>query len=184
MQNIPNSAVILAIVLNGLIFIIYLILKNNGERGGLFNGAIFSNPIKLFRLAKRTENKGIKITYFSMVFAIPILTILFIFSAYNQMSEFKNRDECINQEYFINREWKGVVIEKFLDKKNHNSPNIKIQNGNGIETIQNGFLFYHNKNYEFIEVGDSISKIRGKLTVQLFNPKGVVELEPDFDCEK
>ena len=94
MQNNPNPAVILAVVLNGLIFIIYLILKYNGEKGKFLNGAVFSNPIKLFRLAKRTENKGIKLTYFLLVFSIPILTILFVFTAFNQMSEFMNRDEC------------------------------------------------------------------------------------------
>ena len=103
-----NPTVILAIVLNGLIFIIYLILKNNGEKGSLFNGAILNNPIKLFRLANRTENKGIKFTYFLLVFAVPILTILFGFSAFNQISEFGKRDECKYEEYFMNLEWNGM----------------------------------------------------------------------------
>ena len=183
MQNIPNPAVILAIVLNGLIFIIYLILKNNGEKGSFFNGAIFNNPIKLFRLAKRTENKGIKFTYFSLVFAVPILAILFAFTAFTQMSEFMNRDECEYQEYFRNREWNGKIVDKYLDKENHAYQTISIKNDSGIYKIQDGILSDFN-NYELIEIGDSISKTKGELKAQLYKRNGEMELKSDFDCEK
>ena len=183
MQNNLNPAVILAIVLNGLIFIIYPILKYNGEKGSFFNGAVFSNPVKLFRLAKRTENKGIKLTYFLLVFAIPILTILFTFAAFNQMSEFMNRDECEYQEYFRNREWNGKIVDKYLDKKNHGYQTISIKNDNGIYIIQNGILAEFN-NYELIQIGDSISKIKGELTAHLYKPNGEKELKSNFDCRK
>ncbi|MBO0323048.1 hypothetical protein J0X14_12135 [Muricauda sp. CAU 1633] len=183
MQNIPNPAVILAIVLNGLIFIIYLILKNNGEKGRLFSGAVFTNPIKLFRLAKRTENNGIKFIYFSLVFAIPILTVLFVFSAFTQMSEFINHDECEYQEYFRNREWNGKIVDKYLDEENHLYQTISIKNDSGIYKIQDGILSDYN-NYELIEIGDSISKTKGELTAKLYKPNKKTELKSDFDCEK
>ena len=180
-----NPAVILAIVINGLIFIIYLILKNNGEKGSIFNGAVFSNPIKLFGLAKRTENKGIKFTYFLLVFSIPILTILFVYAAFTQMSEFMNRDECEYQEYFKKREWNGKIVDKYLDKENHAYQTISIENEKGIFKIQDGVLSEFN-NYELIQIGDSISKNKGELTAKLYKPNGKteLELESDFDCGK
>ena len=183
MQIDPNPAVILAVVLNGLIFIIYLILKYNGEKGSIFNGAVFSNPIKLFRLAKRTENKGIKFTYFLLVFSIPILTILFAYSAFTQMSEFMNRSECEYREYFKNREWNGKIVDKYLDKENHAYQTISIENENGGFKIQDGILSEFN-NYELIEIGDSISKTKGKLTAELYKLNRKTELKTDFDCEK
>ena len=183
MQNSPNPAVILAVVLNVLIFIIYLILKNNGEKGSIFNGAVFSNPIKLFGLAKRTENKGIKFIYFLLVFSIPILTILFVHTAFTQMSEFMNRDECEYQEYFRNREWNGKIVDKYLDKENHAYQTISIENEKGIFKIQDAILSEFN-NYELIEIGDSISKTKGKLTANLYKLNGKTELKSDFDCEE
>lgn len=183
MQETPNTAVILAVVLNGLIFIIYLILKNNGEKGSFLNGAVFSNPIKLFRIAKRTENKEIKFTYFALVFSIPILTVLFVYSAYKQMSEFINRDECEYQKHFSNREWNGKIVDKYLDKENHAYQTISIENENGIFKIQDGILSEFN-NYELIEIGDSISKIKGELTANLYKLNGKIELKSNFDCEK
>ncbi|WP_299112204.1 hypothetical protein [uncultured Winogradskyella sp.] len=178
-----NPAVILAIVLNGLIFIIYLILKNNGEKGNLFNGAIFNNPIKLFQLANRTENKGIKFTYFLLVFAVPVLTILFGFTAFNQISEFGKRDECKYEEYFANREWNGKIIEKYLDKENHAYPTLKIKNENGIYIIQDGILSEFN-NFELIKTGDSISKMKGELIIHLYKASGKSELKTKINCEK
>ena len=183
MKNNLNLAIILAGAINGLIFIIYLILKYNGEKGSFFNGAVFSNPIKLLRLAKRTENKGIKLTYFLLVSAIPVLTILFAFTVFNKMSEFMNRDECEYQEYFRNREWNGKIVDKYLDKENHAYQTISIKNNNGIYKIQNGILSEFN-NYELIQIGDSISKVKGELKAHLFKPNREMELKSDFDCGK
>ncbi|WP_117880359.1 hypothetical protein [Aureibaculum luteum] len=183
MQNTPNPAVILAIVLNGLIFVIYLILKNNGEKGSFFNGAILKNPIKLFRLANRTENKGIKFTYFSLVFAVPVLTILFAFTAFTRISEFGKSDECEYEEYFRSREWNGKIVDKYLDKENHGYLTISIKNQKGIYIIQDEILYEFN-NYELIEIGDSISKTKGELIAHLYKPNGETELKSDFNCGK
>jgi hypothetical protein len=178
-----NPTIILAIILNGLIFIIYLILKNNGEKGNLFNGAIFNNPIKLFRLANRTENNGIKFTYYLLVFAVPILTILFGSTAFKQISEFGKRDDCKYEKYFMNREWNGKIIEKYLDKENHAYQTLKIKNENGIYIIQDGILSEFD-NYELIKIGDSISKIKGELIIHLYKTNGETELKTNINCEK
>ena len=62
---------------------------------------------------------GRKFAYFSLVFVISILIVLFAFTAFTQMYEFINRDECEYQEYFKNREWNGKIVDKYLDKENH-----------------------------------------------------------------
>lgn len=183
MQENPNQPVILATVLFGLIFLTYLILKNNGEKGSLFNGAIFNNPINLFRLAKRTKNKRKKYMYFTLVFAIPILSIFFVISAYTRMSEFINRDECEYQKNFKNSEWNGKINDKYLDSANHSYPTISVKNDNEVFKIQAGILYDFN-NFEHIQIGDSISKIKGELITHLYTSEGETELKSDFDCKK
>jgi hypothetical protein len=183
MQNTSNTAVILAIILNGIIFIIYLILKNNGEKGSSITGAIFNNPIKLFQLANRTENKGEKITYLLLVFTVPILSVFFVYESYKRISKFGEIDECKYQEYFKKREWYGEIVDKYLDKENHAYQTISIKNENGVYKIQDGILSDFN-NYELIEIGDSISKNKGELKANLYKSNEKTELKSDFDCGK
>ncbi len=182
MQNVPNPAVLLAVILNVLIFIIYIILKNRGEKASLIYGAIFSNPIKLYQLAKRTENRGKKITYFILVFSIPILLPLFAYAAITQMSKSTARIECQYRDYFKNREWNGIVVNKYLDEENHNYKTIGVENDERTYKIQ-GLILSEFNNYQLIQIGDSISKIKGELILHLYRSNEAIELKSDFDCE-
>ena len=182
MQNIPNPAVIFAAILIAVIFIIYLILKYQGEEASFLNGAIFRNPAKLFQLAKRTENKVQKVIYFALVFSIPILSSLFVYTAYTQMSNSTSSIKCEYQEYFKNREWNGNIVNKYLDKENHAYRTISVESDDRTYKIQ-GQILSESNNYELIQIGDSISKIKGETIVHLYKAGGEFELKLDFDCD-
>jgi hypothetical protein len=81
--------VTLALFINGILLVMYFILKRNGEKGSFYWAPIV-NPIMLFRLAKRTKNIGLKLVYLVMVFSIPILVVLFVKAAYKEMSHLVN----------------------------------------------------------------------------------------------
>ena len=183
MQNIPNPAVILVVILNVLIFITYLILKNSGEKASLINGAFFRNPIKLYQLAKRTESIGKKISYFTLIFSMPIMLALFLYAAGTQIFKSTNRIKCEYQEYFKNREWNGIVVNRYLDEENHDFKTISVENDDRAYKIQGQILSEFN-NYDLIQVGDSISKIKGELMVHLYKSTEEIELKLEFDCEK
>ncbi|TMM57857.1 hypothetical protein FEE95_00030 [Maribacter algarum] len=87
MQSLPNPAVNLAIILNAILLVMYIILKNNGEEGSVLFAPVV-NPIELFKLARRTKNKGLKWLCFILVLTFPILLILFVIAAYHEMSKF------------------------------------------------------------------------------------------------
>ena len=182
MQSIPGPATILAILLCLLILVIYVILKHNGIKASIVNGALFANPIKLLQLAKSTENKGEKITYFGLVILMPILFVSFAYSAINQITFSTHGIKCEYQEYFKNREWHGKIVDKYLDEENYNFRTISVQNDNKTHKIQGQILSEFN-NFERIQIGDSVAKKKGEIKLHLFKSDEEIELKMDFDCD-
>lgn len=75
----------------------------------------------------------------------------------------------------VEQSYKGVIKEKYVDKMNHNSPMIKFTNGESIGI--NGF--FRGK----MQVGDSISKVRGDSVIQVFRngEKIILEIAPFYE---
>jgi len=69
----------------------------------------------------------------------------------------------------IDSEYKGVIVKKFYDHDNHNSPKIIFADGSG--TGING------KFWGQMEEGDSISKIKGDSIIQVFKGGKRIEIE-------
>ena len=173
---------IILITLIVLQVLMLIILKNNWINSTVFSGGILKNHTELFHLANRTKEKGKKIYYYSILLSILGIIIFSGINSFKKFSEFPN--QCVNKEYFTKRVWKGKVIEKYIDKNNRNSLAIKIQNKDGIETIENGFLFENENNYELIEIGDSIVKIKGELIAHLYKSSNKIELKTEFNCKE
>ncbi|MEX0290049.1 MAG: hypothetical protein AB3N14_13145 [Flavobacteriaceae bacterium] len=182
MHSIPSLAVILAILLSLLILVTYLILKHNGVTASLVNGAIFANPMKLFQLAKETDNKGKKISYLGLVFLTPVLFVTFAYAAITQLSKSTSKIKCEYREYFENRAWHGKIVDKYLDQENYDFRTISVQNEDRTYKIQ-GQILSEFDNYELMQIGDSISKNRGEFIVHLYKSNEEIELKLGFDCK-
>ncbi|MFM2214039.1 MAG: hypothetical protein RL427_1302 [Bacteroidota bacterium] len=89
-----------------------------------------------------------------IILGILIVLIATLLLVLNQMGYFENqrRDAVLNQHY------KAVVVKKYIDKLNHNTPKLKLSNGR--ELID----YWPNKTVT-IEVGDSI--IKDKMSTNL-----------------
>lgn len=88
METIKDLVVILAIVLNILGFLCYLILKKNNIETRYFNGEVFKNIKKLFFLSKENEKLNQKRIYLLIVLFFALLMPLFIWSLYLNFKDF------------------------------------------------------------------------------------------------
>ena len=82
---------------------------------------------------------------------------------YNQsVKELTNNDST---GYYKRKEFKGLVIKKFIDKYQHNRRTIIIRENNDKDTLIMDFVMCNV--FEFIEEGDSLSKNKGSLDLNL-----------------
>jgi hypothetical protein len=72
----------------------------------------------------------------------------------------------INEEdFFLNVEFNGTVTQKYIDRNQHNYETVILENETLKQTIL--FDFVMGGLYEFIEVGDTLSKKSGSLDLRL-----------------
>jgi len=82
---------------------------------------------------------------------------------YNQsVKDLTNNDST---DYYKRKEFKGLVIKKFIDKYQHNSRTIIIKENNDNDTLIMDFVM--GNVYQYIKEGDSLSKNKGSLDLNL-----------------
>ena len=97
------------------------------------------------------------------VILLVILTLgVYIMILYNQsVNELTNNDST---DYYKRKDFKGLVIDKFIDKYQHNRKTIIIKEKNDKDTLI--FSFVMGNVFEFIKEGDSLSKNKGSLDLK------------------
>lgn len=101
---------------------------------------------------------GLIISLLIVVFIGFAIVYLFA-SKVNEMNDFNP------SKYYINKEFSGVVKNKFINKKQHNQQIIILENRKIKDTII--FNFVMGEVYEFIKIGDTLSKKRNSLDLHL-----------------
>lgn len=115
---------------------------------------------------------------FTIVFA-NIITAYIFFNL-----ECKNA-ECSTQKRHRIRDFSGIILEKYINKKNHSMPYLKITNQNQKEEHILVYPISNTHKYRRIMIGDSISKLRGELDYKIYRDEEQIEvIEFNFDCEK
>ena len=102
-----------------------------------------------------------------ILFVCLLLVILslgiYIMTLYNQsVKDLTNNDST---DYYKRKEFKGLVIKKFIDKYQHNSRTIIIKENNDNDTLIMDFVM--GNVYQYIKEGDSLSKNKGSLDLNL-----------------
>ena len=87
----------------------------------------------------------------------------------------------INQTAFESiklTKFEGLVIDKFMDKKNHNHVTLRLRNSFGEQNI----ILTRDKSeiFEFVQVGDSVSKEYGDLNVRIKRGDELYEIKLDY----
>lgn len=109
--------------------------------------------------------------WFLIIFGVGIAVLIY-FQVYKKDKLFYLREALTSN---IEQSYNGVIEKKYVDKMNHNSPMIKFTNGKSIGV--NGF--FRGK----MQVGDSISKVRGDSVIQVFRnrEKIILEIAPFYE---
>ena len=87
----------------------------------------------------------------------------------------------INQTAFESiklTKFEGMVIDKFTDKRNHNHATLRLKNSFGEQNI----ILTRDKSelYDFIQVGDTVSKEYGDLIVCIKRRNELYKIELDY----
>ena len=87
----------------------------------------------------------------------------------------------INQTAFESiklTKFEGLVIDKFMDKRNHNHATLRLKNSFGEQNI----ILTRDKSeiFEFVQVGDSVSKEYGDLNVRIKRGNELYEIKLDY----
>lgn len=90
----------------------------------------------------------------------------------------------INQKAFDSiklSKFHGVVVDKIMDKKNHNHATMRLENKYGEQNI----ILTRDKSelFNFVQVGDSISKEFGDLNVLVFRAGDLYKFGLDYKVE-
>ncbi|MGQ1910811.1 hypothetical protein ACT3CE_13615 [Marinifilum sp. RC60d5] len=103
-----------------------------------------------------------KKNFYKVLSVIIILIVIVVVNYFEPSSDeiTKSAYESLKYEKFY-----GEVQEKFYDRKNHNHPTIILRNEFGMQDV----LLVRDRSglFNYIESGDSISKIYGKYEVRL-----------------
>lgn len=182
MENTFDKLIVLVIVLNIMAYLIKYILKTKGYPVAWFSKHLRDIP-NLWRLIKKTQNTGERILYLVLGTSFPLLTVVFIISAFSQMKDFGTVDWCEYEKQFRQTEWQGIVTKKYIDNANHAYETIEIDNNGKLRTIQNWVIF-QNGNFEQIEIGDSIVKELGVVNLKLYRQDVEIELVVDYGCDE
>jgi hypothetical protein len=128
---------------------------------------------------QRTERKELaqakKVLYY--------LFFVLLFIVFYIIQDFDNNSICLDrQNKFLEDEYSGEIIGKFLDRENHMHKSVFFISGK--DTVTRYFPTAIDMIFENIQYGDSIYKVKGYSEVVLRKLNGEkLEYVADFNCE-
>lgn len=93
--------------------------------------------------------------------SIIVLIVILIFASF-----FQESGEIINYKKELNNEYKGLVLEKYIDASDHSICKLKFKSGEIISVWDNC--------YEKVVIGDSIVKKKGSFDFTIYKLSGTV----------
>lgn len=109
--------------------------------------------------------------WFLIIFGAGIALLIY-FQVYKKDKLFYLREALTSN---IEQSYNGVIEKKYADKMNHNSLMVRFTKENSIGL--NGFF------WDKVQVGDSISKVKGDSIIQVFRngEKIILEIAPFYE---
>lgn len=169
----------------GMLYMIIWLITMNYIKSNGHNISIFSSRIKdlnlIFEVSKRYNHRFIRILHFFhylFILTFPIfLGILFFSSAPSS-----NFARCEIVEHFKNQEYRGVMIDKYIDNEQHATETVVLQ---GIENKINvyDFSYLNESNFEYVQIGDSVIKNKGQLYILVIRDTIQKQFYLSIDCD-
>lgn len=166
-------------------FAIKRVLKDNGFDVKYFSGH-FSDTKNIFKLAKVTADIRTRKRYYRMGFLDITSGLVFLSSAIFLFSSLPSLNEgaCNAFKEFRSQEYKVVIVDKYIDKKQHSYP-ILI----GKDLKENGMVnqnLVHDKSgfFKFVSIGDTLIKQKNEIGINIKNAKTDTIYVLDYGCNE
>lgn len=163
MTDILDAVRILVIVVfvvfgNIIWYSIKNILSENGYKISWFSGH-FGDLIDFSHLIDKTTDIKDKRNYRLLLRGLIIIIILFFATLLSFTIDMKNMP-CDRYEDYLKKETSGKIVDKFMDRPNHNFPTLTIEL-NGETFKDNDLTIEHYNLYDSAKIGDFIRKPKG-----------------------
>lgn len=103
-----------------------------------------------------------KRVYIIIIVCFVLISSVIMYLFLSRLNELTGINE---EEFFLKAEFNGAITQKYKDRNQHNYETVIIENDTLQQTIL--FDFVMGGLYEFLEVGDSLSKKSGTLDLRL-----------------
>lgn len=102
---------------------------------------------------------------------------LIIFLLFLSSQPWRQRGCFLNENSIYQKEFKGKIIEKFIDYPNHATESIKFDKSTKIGLIRGEY-------YKIIELGDSIHKVKNSFKLQIHKADTIIEMIYKLPCKE
>lgn len=117
------------------------------------------------------ENEKI-FQWISGIFTLIGLTLFLIF-----VQPWRGRGCYLNENSIFEKEFKGKVIEKFIDYPNHATESVRFINNQKIGLLRGEY-------FDNIEIGDSIHKVKNSFKLEIHKKDDLVEMTYKLPCKE
>jgi hypothetical protein len=183
MEYMSEKAEVIAMIFFGYLIIRVLTMFYIKRHG--YNISIFTNNIKdfnlLFDVSSKYKNRFVKILHFFQYIFIVFLPIVLVIIFFSSASS-ENFDNCEAIEKFKSEEYKGIIKDKFIDKKDHYSKVVVIENKDSSFNIYQ-FSMMREHYYNEIQIGDSLIKRLGNRYITIKRDSVKEKIYYDLDCD-
>ncbi len=167
------ALIFLALFGNILWFWLKSDLQNQGYETHFFRGH-FNDLANAAEVVKKTDDPQTKKTYRSILYLIIGVVILMPTIFFTNIGSSEDR-RCKRYNDYLNHQVIGTLESKFIDKPNHSYETLKLTNGKN----DNKLTIFINGLYEFLQSGDSISKVSGSSQLTIFRSGKSTTFEVD-----
>ena len=108
----------------------------------------------------------------SGIFTLTALTFFLIF-----VQPWRGRGCYLNENSIFQKEFKGRVIEKFIDYPNHATESVRFITNQKIGLLRG-------KYFDSIEIGDSIHKVENSFNLEIHKKGKLIEMTYKLPCEE
>lgn len=115
-----------------------------------------------------------------------ILIIALIITAFIVLTPSENYTNCYNNSYFMNTEFSGSIVRKFIDKSQHSTPTVEIKDTTSDSVKSISFFGDYSGLYYKVEVGDTVTKKIESLDIHFRKANGGLILigTANFKCDQ
>jgi len=164
-------------------FAIKRVLKNNGFDVKYFSGHLRDTK-NILKLAKVTEDIRTQKRYYQMGFINITLGIGFLSSAIFLFSSLPSLNDGARDAYkqFRSQEYKVVIIDKYIDKKEHSYPTLIYKDLKGNRIIDQNLVHDVSGFFNFVSIGDTLIKQKNGISINIKNTKTDTIYILDYGC--